>query len=342
MAPSKRAITVGELLCVIVLLVVLGMLILPGLRGAVETPRGATCQQNLRKWGVIFKMFAQEHGGRYPGRFIDYGASYEPESGFWREPDYMELWPEYLDDMAIILCPDAKAKAPEGWTEVSRGYGYPETTGYRRGIDPSWADAPLDTPAKGLAGRMREAGIGNAEADAMCRDARAENDTYCYWRPLDTSYVYWGWMIAGCQAQSSEDMLELALVVDNDLDRRSPTNLGCNCSHRFQDIDIVLPVYGKTRLYYLREGVEQLFNAGGGSSAGVSLTPADVAVMWDMMDSESGSGALMPKKLLHDPPGSNVLFMDGHVEFGLYPQPAGSRLWMVSQYAMYDEHMWFP
>ena len=33
------------------------------------------------------------------------------------------------------------------------------------------------------------------------------------------------------------------------------------------------------------------------------------------------------------PGGDNVLFMDGHVEFGRYPQPAGSMLWPVSELA---------
>jgi prepilin-type processing-associated H-X9-DG protein len=55
--------------------------------------------------------------------------------------------------------------------------------------------------------------------------------------------------------------------------------------------------------------------------------------MWDTWRTDQGRP--MPGNLNHIP-GANVLFLDGHVEFAQYPQPANSKFWMVSESAAND------
>ena len=55
--------------------------------------------------------------------------------------------------------------------------------------------------------------------------------------------------------------------------------------------------------------------------------------MWDTFRTDNGNP--MPDNLNHTA-GANVLFMDGHVEFGRYPQPEGGRFWMLTKTAATD------
>jgi prepilin-type processing-associated H-X9-DG protein len=76
---------------------------------------------------------------------------------------------------------------------------------------------------------------------------------------------------------------------------------------------------GSTTLTKLREGAERFLITDINNPAGSAMAQSEVAVMWDRFvysttDSDRRS------RFNHLPGGSNVLFMDGHVEFVRYPQ----------------------
>lgn len=342
MASRRVRLTGREGALILGLLVILGLVSLPAMRYAGERSRRTSCQAQLRQWGQIYRLFASEHGGRYPGRFLDYQNRIRPENGFWAAADISELFPEYLNDLNLLLCPSIVNKPAEGWTDVQRGYGYPATTGYRRGIDPSWADSPVDTPAREAARAMRAAKITQIQADAWCRDTSPDNDQYCYWRPMEDSYSYWGWTVRGEQVSKPEDMAEMGRVVDNDADDRSPLNPGCNLKNYLKDFDVVLPIYGRTRIYYLREGVERFFITDIQDPGARAKTAAEIPVLFDKLEASLEMTASQPKDWVHRPAGPNVLFMDGHAEFMPYPQANGSVGWMASDAAMYDKSIYWP
>jgi prepilin-type processing-associated H-X9-DG protein len=68
---------------------------------------------------------------------------------------------------------------------------------------------------------------------------------------------------------------------------------------------------GKT-IYRLREGIERFFISDINNAAASSKGQSELAVMWDILDTN-------PSDFNHVPGGANVLFMDGHVSFLKYP-----------------------
>jgi prepilin-type processing-associated H-X9-DG protein len=64
--------------------------------------------------------------------------------------------------------------------------------------------------------------------------------------------------------------------------------------------------------YRLREGVERFFITDINNPAGSAMAQSELAVMFDQMSDSVD-------EFNHIPGGSNVLYMDGHVEFLRYP-----------------------
>jgi prepilin-type processing-associated H-X9-DG protein len=98
MERRRRRLSFIELLAAVSLIAVLGAVLLPGLARSREAARRASCANNLKQMGIVFKMYANEWNGRWP--------TISPVPSNWIV-DMREVYPEYLSDLSVLICPSS-------------------------------------------------------------------------------------------------------------------------------------------------------------------------------------------------------------------------------------------